>query len=139
MEGNVNRKDLENVQIKLPIETIAAIMDFGIAELSVITRIETDPVPAGVSLGELAAQQLIAGEAVRLYEYGDLPGAPAVKCHSLTLRKLMDGVRRYLEAGFWFLLEDDGTLNAEFLEPDDTVPILTMAMIALDPDEKDGT
>ena len=43
------------------------------------------------------------------------------------MEKLRAGVWRYLTAGLWFLL-DDGVLDAELLEPEDTVPIIVFAM-----------
>ena len=84
-------------------------------------------IPQGVPAGEWAAKQILAGEAVRFYATETPPGTPDPRCWDVTLEKLRAGVWRYLTAGLWFLL-DDGVLDAELLEPEDTVPIIVFAM-----------
>lgn len=138
MERKPTSKEPDGIQIKIPHDTIAAIMNFGITELAEFVCIDKAQVPQGVSFGEWAAQRLLSGQTVRFYDSDTPPGTEnAMRC-DMTMEMLLDGVKRYLDAGLMFLLEDDGTLEADAIEPDDSIPILSMAMLGAWSNGKEG-
>lgn len=122
---NDKKNEAPQVDVKLPLETVAAILNFGVAELVGFIYIDKSQVPDSAPFGEWAAQRLLSGKSVRFYD----SDAPAVRYCDMTMEMLLDGVKTYLDAGFMFLLDDDGTLDAEFIEAADSVPILSMAML----------
>lgn len=122
-----NEKAVPVEKVVLTAEAVTDIMSSVFSECSEFVCVDTALIPQGVPAGEWAAKQILAGEAVRFYATETPPGTPDPRCWDVTLEKLRAGVWRYLTAGLWFLL-DDGVLDAELLEPEDTVPIIVFAM-----------
>lgn len=123
-----NRKsEAPKVEVKLPLEAVTAIMNGAFTECADLVCIDMTQVPDGTPAEKWAAQRLLDGEAVRFYARETPPGTTDAKCWDVTLEMLRSGVRHYLTAGLWFLLEGD-TLDAEFLEPTDAIPILLLAI-----------
>lgn len=126
---NDRKKEAPQVDVKLPLETVEAILNFGIAELAGFVCIDKSQVPDNVPFGEWAAQRLLSGKSVRFYDSDAPAGTKNAWYCDMTMEMLLDGVKTYLDAGLMFLLDDDGTLDAEFIEAADSIPILSMAML----------
>lgn len=126
---NDKKNEAPQVDVKLPVETVAAILNFGVAELAGFIYIDKSQVPDSARFGEWAAQQLLSGKSVRFYDSDAPAGTKNARYCDMTMEMLLDGVKTYLDAGLMFLLDDDGTLDAEFIEAMDSIPILSMAML----------
>lgn len=126
---NDRKNEAPQVDVKLPLETVAAILNFGVAELAGFVFIDKSQVPDSAPFGEWAAQRLLSGKSVRFYDSDAPAGTKNARYCDMTMEMLLDGVKTYLDAGLMFLLDEDGTLDAEFIEAMDSIPILSMAML----------
>lgn len=131
-----NKRSVEPpVDMKMPLEAVAAIMNGAMTELDTIIRIDDSKCPQGVPVGQWAAQQLVDGKAVRVYDVSY--GAASGKYWNVTLEMLRSGLQEYLTAGMMFLLDGD-TLDAEALEPDDSIPIIALGVFCTPAEIEEG-
>lgn len=131
-----NKRSVEPpVDMKMPLEAVAAIMNGAMTELDTIIRIDDSKCPQGVPVGQWAAQQLVDGKAVRVYDVSY--GAASGKYWNVTLEMLRSGLQEYLTAGMMFLLDGD-TLDAEALEPDDSIPIIALGVFGTPAEIEEG-
>ena len=132
-------KDRKNkvpqAEMKMPLEAVTAIMDGAVTELSRFIVIDDTKRPQDVPVGEWAAQQLIHGKTLRARHVSF--GAKSGKYWDVTLEKIRNGVLEYLTAGMEFLLDGD-TLDAEALEPRDSVFIISLGVFGAPPKIEGG-
>ena len=130
------KNEIPQADMKMPLEAITVIMNGAATELSEFIRIDDAGRPADVPVGLWAARRIVDGKAVRVYDK-DTAGSPAgAKYWDVTLESLRAGVQKYLDAGMTFLLDGD-TLDAEALEPGDSVPIIALGVFGT-PAEVEG-
>ena len=134
-------KSTKNVEppadMKMPLEAVTAIMNGAMTELADFIHIDDTKRPQDVPVGQWAAQQLIDGKAVRVYDNDTAHSPSGVKYWDVTLEMLRAGVQKYLTAGMMFLLDGD-TLDAEALEPGDSVPIIALGVFGTPAETEEG-
>lgn len=130
------KNETPQADMKMPLEAVAVIMNGAVTELSEFIRIDDAGRPADVPVGLWAARRIVDGKAVRVYDK-DTAGSPAgAKYWDVTLESLRAGVQKYMTAGMTFLLDGD-TLDAEALDPGDSVPIIVLGVFGT-PAEVEG-
>lgn len=130
------KNETPQADMKMPLEAVAVIMNGAATELSEFIRIDDAGRPADVPVGLWAAQRIVDGKAVRVYDKDTADSHACAKYWDVTLESLRAGVQKYLEAGMTFLLDGD-TLDAEALEPGDSVPIIALGVFGT-PAEVEG-
>ena len=130
------KNETPQADMKMPLEAVAVIMNGAVTELSEFIRIDDAGRPADVPVGLWAARQIVDGKAVRVYDKDTADRPAGAKYWDVTLESLRAGVQKYMTAGMMFLLDGD-TLDAEALEPGDSVPIIALGMFGT-PAEVEG-